>query len=280
MMHEHMHLDLSAVKGDPDTCLDCFEQTLAELKDLRAKGVTRILEVTNVGMGRDLDWIARLEQASGVRIVRSTGFYKEPFIPAIEATRSVEAIAAMMIDDLRSGRADVIGEIGTSRNEWRPSERQVFEAAVLAHKATGAPITTHTTLSTLALEQARFLVERGVEPDRVVIGHMDLGGDLDAVLDVLALGVNVGFDTIGKTNYLPDARRVAMLLELERKGLIDHVVLSQDITRKSQLKEFGGKGYAYLVDTFVPMLRQAHMKEASIQQMLEKTPNRILGGKP
>lgn len=68
MMHEHMHLDLSVVKGDPDTCLDCFEQTLAELKDLRAKGVTRILEVTNVGMGRDLDWIARLEQASGVRL--------------------------------------------------------------------------------------------------------------------------------------------------------------------------------------------------------------------
>ena len=139
---------------------------------------------------------------------------------------------------------------------------------------------THTTLATLALEQAGFLVERGVEPDRVIIGHMDLGGDLDAVLDVLALGVNVGFDTIGKTNYLPDERRVAMLLELERKGLIDHVVLSQDITRKSQLKEFGGKGYAYLVDTIVPMLRQAHMKEASIQQMLEKTPKHILGGKP
>ncbi|WP_348665208.1 phosphotriesterase family protein [Dubosiella newyorkensis] len=275
LMHEHMHLDLSYVKHDPDTCLDCFEQTLKELQELYAKGVRRILEVSNIGMGRDLAWIQKLEKRSGIQIVTSTGFYKEPFLPDL----SVEEMAALMIEDLKSQKAQVIGEIGTSYQKWKEQERKVFEAAVLAHQETGALITTHTTLGTLGLEQARYLIENGVDPDRIIIGHMDLSNDLHTILDVLALGVNIGFDTIGKTNYLLDERRVELLCELEKRGLIDHVVLSMDITRKTQLKDFKGKGYAYLLDTFVPLLRKANMKEASIQQMLKQTPNRLLGGK-
>lgn len=274
-MHEHMHLDLSYVKHDPDTCLDCFEQTLKELQELYAKGVRRILEVSNIGMGRDLAWIQKLEKRSGIQIVTSTGFYKEPFLPDL----SVEEMAALMIEDLKSQKAQVIGEIGTSYQKWKEQERKVFEAAVLAHQETGALITTHTTLGTLGLEQARYLIENGVDPDRIIIGHMDLSNDLHTILDVLALGVNIGFDTIGKTNYLLDERRVELLCELEKRGLIDHVVLSMDITRKTQLKDFKGKGYAYLLDTFVPLLRKANMKETSIQQMLKQTPNRLLGGK-
>ncbi|WP_281522126.1 phosphotriesterase family protein [Dubosiella newyorkensis] len=275
LMHEHMHLDLSYVKHDPDTCLDCFEQTLKELQELYAKGVRRILEVSNIGMGRDLAWIQKLEKRSGIQIVTSTGFYKEPFLPDL----SVEEMTALMIEDLKSQKAQVIGEIGTSYQQWKEQERKVFEAAVLAHQETGALITTHTTLGTLGLEQARYLIENGVDPDRIIIGHMDLSNDLHTILDVLALGVNIGFDTIGKTNYLLDERRVELLCELEKRGLIDHVVLSMDITRKTQLKDFKGKGYAYLLDTFVPLLRKANMKEASIQQMLKQTPNRLLGGK-
>ena len=235
----------------------------------------RILEVSNIGMGRDLAWIQKLEKRSGIQIVTSTGFYKEPFLPDL----SVEEMAALMIEDLKSQKAQVIGEIGTSYQKWKEQERKVFEAAVLAHQETGALITTHTTLGTLGLEQARYLIENGVDPDRIIIGHMDLSNDLHAILDVLALGVNIGFDTIGKTNYLLDERRVELLCELEKRGLIDHVVLSMDITRKTQLKDFKGKGYAYLLDTFVPLLRKANMKEASIQQMLKQTPNRLLGGK-
>ena len=269
------HLDLSYVKHDPDTCLDCFEQTLKELQELYAKGVRRILEVSNIGMGRDLAWIQKLEKRSGIQIVTSTGFYKEPFLPDL----SVEEMTALMIEDLKSQKAQVIGEIGTSYQKWKEQERKVFEAAVLAHQETGALITTHTTLGTLGLEQARYLIENGVDPDRIIIGHMDLSNDLHTILDVLALGVNIGFDTIGKTNYLLDERRVELLCELEKRGLIDHVVLSMDITRKTQLKDFKGKGYAYLLDTFVPLLRKANMKEASIQQMLKQTPNRLLGGK-
>lgn len=278
MMHEHMHLDLSRFKKDPDTCLDCYEQTLAELKELKKRGVIRIVEVTNTGMGRDLEYIDKLEKESGIHFIRSAGYYKDPFIPEEFNEKDVKEIAAQIAEEIQNGTAGMIGEIGTSKNQWTENEKKLFEAALTAHKTTGAPIYTHTTLSTLGKEQAKWLTEHGADPDKIVIGHADLAGDLQQVLDILSYGVNVGFDTIGKNNYLPDTKRVEMLAELEKRGLTDHVVLSEDITRKSQLKAFGGIGYCYLFDEFLPMLRKAGIQESTIEQMLTKNPDRILGG--
>ncbi len=276
-MHEHMHLDLSRIKKDPDTCLDCTQETLEELRKLRKQGITRILDVTNTGMGRDHDLLDWLEQESGIRILHSTGWYKDPFIPDEWSEKSPEELADAMIREIRSGKAVVIGEIGTSKNRWTDNERRLFEAAVLAHKATGAPVYTHTTLSTLALEQAQYLTGQGVDPDKIVIGHMDFAQDMDRIRKVLKTGVNIGFDTIGKSDYLPDEKRVQMLLELEAEGLADHVVLSMDITRKSQLQAFGGKGYLWLADHFIPSLLEAGLQPDTIRQMLIRTPDRILG---
>ena len=34
LMHEHVHIDLSRIKNDLDTCLDCKEETIKEFKRL------------------------------------------------------------------------------------------------------------------------------------------------------------------------------------------------------------------------------------------------------
>lgn len=277
MMHEHMYLDLSRIKHNPDTCLQCPEDTLQELLELKKKGITRILDVTNIGMGRKLEILNQLQSASGIKIIRSTGWYKDPFIPENWVNASVREMSEFMINELINGQASVIGEIGTSKKEWTPNEKKIFQAAIVAHKATGAPIYTHTTLSTLAVEQAQFLTENGVEPDKIIIGHVDLAGDLQLVRNVLAYGVNVGFDTVGKNDYLSDEVRVKMLAELEKEGKLDHVILSMDITRKSQLHSHGGPGYCYLMNDFVPMLKAEGLSDESIKKMLEKNPDRILG---
>lgn len=51
--HEHLHIDLSGFKNDPDCCLDQYELIRQEMKDLMALGVRNIIEVTNRYMGRD-----------------------------------------------------------------------------------------------------------------------------------------------------------------------------------------------------------------------------------
>lgn len=281
LMHEHITLDLSSVKKDSDCRLDCFEETVSELKKLYQSGVRNIVDVTNKGMGRNPEYISKVEELSGIQILHSTGYYKAPFLPDEVYGKSTGELAEMMIEDITNGidkgpsRASVIGEIGTSLNEMKPEEQKVFDAAILAGIKTGRPIYTHTTLGTYGAEQAKYLIEGGIKPGKIVIGHMDLSKDLNKIKSLIEMGVYTGFDTIGKENYFPDEKRVEFLMELESLSMLDGVVLSMDLTRKSHLKYRNGIGYGYLTEVFLPMLRTAGMKESSIEQMLIGNPQKI-----
>ena len=282
MMHEHITIDLSGVKKDTDCQLDCYAETVAEFKKLYEYGVRRIVDVTNDGMGRNPQYVENVEKETGIRIVHSTGFYKEPFLPERVYGQTVQEMAAWMIGEIRQGidggaKPGMIGEIGTSKNTMTETEKKVFDASVIAARETGLPIYTHTTLGTYAPEQAAYFKATGLPMDRIVLGHLDLSGDLDYIRRVLDSGISIGFDTVGKNNYFPDAKRVEFLLALEAEGRLDQIVLSEDLTRKSHLKYKGGIGYGYLFETFIPMLKEAGLKQESLDKMLIHNPARILG---
>lgn len=277
-MHEHTTIDLSRIKNIDDTNLNCFEETVAEFKILYSKGVRNIVDVTNLDMKRNPLYVQRVAEESGINIIQSTGFYTEKFLPPIVAEWSIEDLAKLMIKEIQTGiadttiRAEIIGEIGSSKDGWTENEKKVFEASVIAHKNTGVPITTHTTLGTNGHEQVAFFKENKVNLSSVVIGHVDLSGNIDYILKMLDQGVYVEFDTIGKENYQPDALRVFMLKEIERRGFADRVFLSMDITRKSNLKFKEGIGYSYLLDNFVPMMEEAGISNETIEKMLVHNP--------
>ena len=282
LMHEHITIDLSGVKKDTDCQLDCYAETVKEFKNLYEHGVRRIVDVTNDGMGRNPGYVANVEKETGITIVHSTGFYKEPFLPERVYGQTVQEMADWMIGEIRNGidggvKPGMIGEIGTSKNTMTETEKKVFDASVIAAKETGLPIYTHTTLGTYAPEQAAYFKATGLPMDRIVLGHLDLSGDLDYIRRVLDYGVSIGFDTVGKNNYFPDAKRVEFLLALEAEGRLDQIVLSEDLTRKSHLKYKGGIGYSYLFETFIPMLKEAGLKQESLDTMLIHNPARILG---
>ena len=282
LMHEHITIDLSGVKKDTDCQLDCYAETVKEFKNLYEHGVRRIVDVTNDGMGRNPGYVANVEKETGITIVHSTGFYKEPFLPERVYGQTVQEMADWMIGEIRNGidggvKPGMIGEIGTSKNTMTETEKKVFDASVIAAKETGLPIYTHTTLGTYAPEQAAYFKATGLPMDRIVLGHLDLSGDLDYIRRVLDYGVSIGFDTVGKNNYFPDAKRVEFLLALEAEGRLDQIVLSEDLTRKSHLKYKGGIGYSYLFETFIPMVKEAGLKQESLDTMLIHNPARILG---
>ncbi len=285
LMHEHTTIDLSGVKKNMDCRLDLMDETIKEYKQLYDYGVRRIVDVTADGMGRNPDYVTHVSEETGIYIVQATGYYKEPFLPEKVYNMTVQELADNMIKEITVGidgkeggpKAGIIGEIGTSENEMKDTERKVFDAAVIAARATGAPIYTHTTLSTYAYEQAMYFKETGLPMDRIVIGHIDLSGDLGYIRKVLSTGITVGFDTVSKDNYFPDSGRVEFLKALQDDGLLDQVVLSLDLTRKSHLSVNGGPGYTHMFTKFVPMLREAGVTEESIDKMLIHNPNRILG---
>lgn len=284
LMHEHTTIDLSKVKQDLDSKLDTFDDTVEEYKKLYSLGVRNILDVTNIGMGRDINYVKKVSQLSGINIISSTGYYKTPFLPYEITTKSIEDIANIMIKEIEdciessNVKAKVIGEIGTSLNEWTNDEKKIFEAAVIAHKETNALITTHTSLGTLGMEQVNFFKSRGINLSKVIIGHQDLNNDNNEVIEILKNGANIGFDTIGKNKYRLDDEKIDMLCKIQDLNLIDQVVLSMDITRRSHLKANGGIGYSYMFDNFIPRAKEKGISQKSINKMLLENPRRLLKG--
>jgi phosphotriesterase-related protein len=103
-----------------------------------------------------------------------------------------------------------------------------LSAAAIASVATGAPITTHTDQGTLGLEQQAFLFDRGVSPQRIIIGHSCGSKDLDYHMRILGKGCSLGFDRFGLDMLVPDEQRVDALVELLARGQERGTVISHD----------------------------------------------------
>lgn len=272
--HEHITIDLSGVKKDKDCFLNNKNQTIEEFKDLKNRGVSAIIDVTNRGMGRDTEYVAEVVRETGLNILQATGYYKEPFLPEEVYKINEKEMAKILIDEILYGidgtstKAEVIGEIGTSLKQVEEMELKVFEASSRAHIETGKPIITHTTLGKLGLEQIEIFNKFNVDLSKVTLSHIDLSGDLEYMLRLLDTGVNIAFDTIGKNNYQPDEDRANWLKELCDRGYSNQIVMSMDITRKSHFKDNGGLGYSYLIDSFLPRLYEKEISNKHIENML------------
>lgn len=280
-VHEHLHIDLSGFKNNLDCRLDQYDLICQEMKDLRALGVSNIIEMTNRYIGRNPQFMLDLMRDTGINVVACTGYYQDAFFPEHVAARSVEQLAQEMVDEIVIGidgtelKAGIIAEIGSSEGVITPLEEKVFIAAARAHIETGRPISTHTSFSTMGVEQLVLLQAHGVDLSRVTVGHCDLKDNLDNILRMIELGAYVQFDTIGKNNYYPDEKRIAMLHAIRDRGLLSHVMLSMDITRRSHLKANGGNGYDYLLTTFIPQLRQSGFSQADVDMMLRDNPSKF-----
>ncbi|PMJ98154.1 phosphotriesterase-related protein [Vibrio sp. 10N.261.55.A7] len=281
--HEHLHIDLSPQKNDIDCRLDQYQFLCDEMKALQQRGVRNIVEVTNSFMGRNPHFIENLIDDTGINVLLSTGYYIEGFFPDSLYTMSVEDIAHGMIKEIVDGidgsrlKASVIGEIGSSENGFTDTEQKVFKAASIAHLETGRPISTHQSMSTMGKAQIELLKSCGVSMQNVTIGHCDLRDNLDDIIWMLDQGCYVQFDTIGKNSYYPDTRRAESLRILCERGYAEQIMLSMDITRRSHLKANGGLGFSYLIDEFIPLLKQHGITDHQISTMLQANPTRFFG---
>jgi phosphotriesterase-related protein len=73
-----------------------------------------------------------------------------------------------------------------------------------------------------------------------------------------------------------EGRVIDLIRELLSLGHAERVLLSQDVCHDSQLRRYGGNGYTYLADTFLPRLREAGVSAAEIETMTVANPRRLL----
>lgn len=272
LTHEHMTIALSP--GDLGT--DSFDALCGDLRELYGWGVRRIVDLTNPTMGRDPDYTRRLSQATGIRILNATGYYLEPDIPASVDRRSIQDLAAEALRELRDGTAAVIGEIAWSP-EPGPRERKTWEAMCLAARETGAPVFTHPSLGPQQLLQAEYLISRGVDPGRIVIGHIEFFPSDEALRRVLETGVYIGLDMIGKDGPDRDEYRADLVRTVIGWGYGDRLLLSTDLCRRRDLKACGGYGYGCLFREFLPRLERRGVTRQQMDLLLKANPDRLLG---
>jgi phosphotriesterase-related protein len=240
-----------------------------EVAKVKSAGVACIVDAGHPDMGRDINFIRQVSMKSGVPIVAGGGFYSQPFYPKEISTMSEEQIIKALIKQADDDNLGVFGEIG-SWDEITVDERKVFRAVGKAHVATNLPIFTHTGIpGKSALEQLDILEDAGVNPSRVVIGHLGNLVDTNVYVHktICRRGAFVGFDRQGGGN---DAQQVPMVMALLEAGFADHLMFSADAS----------SGYAKTVTVFLPKLKAAGANDDVLHGIMVNNPRRFLAFAP
>ncbi len=280
MAHEHLLVDNWAMTFDYDFILDSEPLAIREVARYRAAGGGAICDTTSEGIGRNPEGLARISQATGVHLVMGAGWYREAVYPATFDATPTNELAAHLVDDLLLGRrtggirAGFIGEIGTERGYITARQERMFRAAARAQRATGCPIATHTThWGELGLEQIALLTEEGVAPDSIIIGHLGDRFQDEVVTRIAATGVWISIDNLGFiAGYAPLEVRADNIANLWHQGFGEKILLASDICNLSQLHEYGGPGYANVIENFLDLLRERGLGETEINRMLVSNP--------
>ncbi len=286
--HEHLFLDAMDhyASYGYQLVIDDEEVMAKEITEFTSRGGRTICDVTLDEIGRDPERLARFSRRTGINILMGCGWYRDFGYPPIVAELTSRELADVLVKEIEIGvggtgiRAGFIGEIGTGRHHVSPGEERVFRAAALAQSRTDVVITTHTTRwGTLAMEQIAMLEEFGANLSRVIIGHLGDRVGVQHLLPIAAQGVYLEIDNIGYLDYQPEYVRADNAAALVHEGFVDRVLLSEDICMLNQLKYTGGKGYGYLLEVFVPMLRERGVTDEQIHQMLVVNPARAFSRK-
>lgn len=233
-----------------------------DLRRFRQFGGRTVVDVTPIGMGRDVTRYRRIAELADVTVIASTGYYVRYGHGDRVARRTRAELADEMVAELTDGLADgtrcgAIGEIGISAIP-EPDELKVLAAALDAQQRTGAPMWIHIT-GIRPLGQLLDVLERDAgKPAQIVISHTDYSlRDLSLHHRALRLGLNIEFDLFGFPAWTAgnfadaptDTGRVRVLADLAHEGYADQLFASQDVCMKFQLTEWGGYGYAHLLES-------------------------------
>ncbi|WP_314174254.1 phosphotriesterase family protein [Streptomyces winkii] len=302
LMHEHIFI-LSPEFADNYPEHEGFRESeqipeaARRLDALAAEGISTIVDPTVVGLGRYIPRIQRVAARTGLNIVVATGLYTYGDIPHYLQYRGPgtllggeEPLVDMFTEDITAGIAGTgvkagILKCATDEAGLTAGVERVLRAVAQAHRATGAPILTHTHAATRrGTEQQDVFEAEGVDLGRVVIGHCGDTTDLDYLMSVADRGSVLGMDRFGLETRLPFEQRVETVAALCARGYADRMVLAHDAScyidwypmreLPSLLPDWH---YLHISRDVLPALRERGVTEDQITAMMSANPRRILG---
>jgi phosphotriesterase-related protein len=255
-------------------------------------------------LGRNSEGLARVSEQTGVNIVMGAGYYiDQSYSPELAMDiKSDDQVAEQFVREIREGvgntrvRAGLIGEIGCS---WplTDNERKVLRGAALAQQETGAAITIHPGHVVEApFEIMAVLTSAGADPERVIMGHIELTMPVEARVERAKLaetGCYLEFDQMGISelqmytyrSWLPgipyidiasDGAVLSEIQELIADGYRESVLISMDVCLKTCLAAYGGPGYGHIQEVVTRMMEDKGFSEEEIATITAVNPARAI----
>jgi phosphotriesterase-related protein len=304
LMHEHVFTLSTEIavnypelawSGDKATRI---EEAVAKLAALKARGVDTLVDLTVLGLGRDVATVAEINAQVDINIVVATGLYTYDELPgAIECRRpgtrvwpsSRDLLVDLFVADITEGIVDTGVKAGilkccTEAQGLTPGVERVLRAVARAHRETGVPISTHTNAGArTGLDQQKVFAEEGVDLSRVVIGHSGDTTDLDYLRQLMDDGSVIGMDRCGiyRRTMPTFEERVATIAALAAEGYADRMVLSHDASCHLDLlpwfepERFPKWHYTHISDEVLPALREQGVTEEQTDLMMIGNPRRV-----
>jgi phosphotriesterase-related protein len=297
LIHEHLRFRDEAVANQWPHLYEGDEEYAQALEAARAavdRGVKTIGEPTVMFGGRDVEFLKRVSEETGLQVVPSTGIYTYDYLPHFFANRDADAMADCFVHDIEQGIQGT--DVKAAFLKCAADEPGVNEGVEKVHRAvarasarTGAPIMAHSRpASQTAFRQIELFEEEGVDLGGVQIAHTGDTDDLDYIERVLEKGVFIGMDRYGLEMFLPMDKRNATVTALLERGYAERMFLSQDFCAtidwfpeeaEEQMMAAGlvkDWSMTLLFEQVIPTLREAGMTDEQLDTMLVENPKRWL----
>jgi phosphotriesterase-related protein len=300
LAHEHVRFRDEAVAeqwpGRYDDQLE-LDAALVAVTATKEHGVKTIVDATAMFGGRDVSFMKRVADETGVRIVACTGIYSYDYLPHYFENRDVDVMADHFVEDIERGcqgtdiRAAFL-KCAADAAGVTDNVEKIHRAVARASIQTGAPIMAHS-MPAVATgpRQVEIFKEEGVDLSRVQIAHCGDSEDIGYIEGLLSEGVYVGLDRYGLEMYLPIDKRNATAAELLRRGHAGRLTISQDFCASidwfppeaAEIFESQGAirnwSMTLVFEEVVPALREMGvMDDAVFETIFVENPRRWLAG--
>jgi phosphotriesterase-related protein len=275
------------------------EEQVAEaarrLEAVKETGIDTIMDLTVLGLGRNIPSIVKVARQTKVNIIVATGCYTMDGLPkSLEHVgpglmfNQPDPMPDMFVRDIAVGihRTDVKAAIlkcAIDMPGLTPGVERVMRAVGQANVRTGAPITVHTASHTQSgLVAQRVFKEEGVDLRDVIIGHCGDTTDLDYLTKLADEGSILAMDRFGMDMMLPLDKRISTVVEMIKRGYVDHLTLSHDCwcfsdffpTEEARAAYLPHHSYCYVSQTVLPALLEAGVTQDDIDKMQIANPRR------
>ncbi|OAD56321.1 Phosphotriesterase-related protein, partial [Eufriesea mexicana] len=247
------------------------DAVLEDVKLYKEFGGGTIVENSNHGLKRNIPFMKKVSEATGVNIIAGTGYY----VSATQANKVLtkEHMYNVILKEMTLGceecpdvKAGFIGEVGST---WpiTPFEKRAIQATAEVQDQLKCPVSFHPGRDPAApSEIIRIYQEAGGNTRKAILSHLDrtilnpeqlleFADDTKCYCQFDLFGSECSFYQLNPSvDMVSDAQRIDRIKHFRGNQKLDRVLLSHDIHTKHRLIRFGGHGFSHILNNVIPKM--------------------------